>query len=100
MRAFVSCDNLIARLEPQARPVFRKGKRMATRARHRWWICLATSMIASGCGTPNHPIVLPFGFLGNFPVVTVQIDGHDVPLVFDSGNSGSIALTQAVIDRV
>jgi hypothetical protein len=48
----------------------------------------------------DSPVVVPIKLLGNFPVVTVNIDGNDVPLVFDSGNSGSVALTQAVIDRV
>jgi len=33
-------------------------------------------------------------------VVIVKIDGSNVPLVFDSGNSVSVALTQTVIDRV
>ncbi len=45
-------------------------------------------------------VVVPIKLIGNFPVVNVQIDGSDVPLVFDSGNSASVALTQAVIDRV
>jgi len=97
--AFVSCDNLIARLGLQAAPVSERQE-MATRARCTGWICLATSMIASGCGTTDRPVVVPIALLGNFPVVTVQIDGHDVPLIFDSGNSGSIALTQAVLDRL
>jgi len=45
-------------------------------------------------------VVLPVKLRGNYPLVTVQILGQEVPLVFDSGNSGSVSLTQAVIDRV
>ncbi|HZF26212.1 MAG TPA: glycosyl hydrolase family 18 protein [Steroidobacteraceae bacterium] len=48
----------------------------------------------------DQPVVVPITLLGNFPVVSVQIAGTDVPLIFDSGNSGTVALTQAVIDRV
>jgi hypothetical protein len=48
----------------------------------------------------DRPVVVPIRLSGNFPVVIVNIGGNDVPLVFDSGNSGSVALTQAVIDRV
>jgi hypothetical protein len=48
-------------------------------------------MIAFGCEAANRPVVVPIKLPGNFPVVTVNIDGNDVPLVFDSGNSGSVA---------
>lgn len=48
----------------------------------------------------DRPVVVPIRLVGNFPLVTVNIDGTDVPLVFDSGNSGSIALTQAALERV
>ena len=63
-------------------------------------IMLATSIVAFNCTAADRPVVVPIELLGNFPVVTVNIDGNDVPLVFDSGNPGSVALTQAVIDRV
>jgi predicted aspartyl protease len=61
---------------------------------------LAMLMIAFGCAAADRPIIVPMKLLGNFPVVNVTIDGNDVPLVVDLGNSGSVALTQAVIDRV
>ena len=63
-------------------------------------IMLATSIVAFNCAAADRPVVVPIKLLGSFPVVTVNIDGNDVPLVFDSGNPGSVALTQAVIDRV
>jgi hypothetical protein len=76
---------------------------MANRVRGKWSVLLA--MLGSAFGSwsssaADSPVVVPIKLLGNFPVVTVNIDGNDVPLVFDSGNSGSVALTQAVIDRV
>jgi hypothetical protein len=61
---------------------------------------LVASIIAFNCVAADGPVVVPIKLLGNFPVVTVNIDGNDVPLVFDSGNPGSVALTQAVIGRV
>ena len=33
-------------------------------------------------------------------MVIVNIDGNDVPLIFESGNSGAVALTQPMIDRL
>jgi hypothetical protein len=63
-------------------------------------IILVASILALDCAAADRPIVVPITLLGNSAVVTVNIDGNDVPLVFDSGSSGSVALTQAVIDRV
>jgi hypothetical protein len=61
---------------------------------------LVTSLIALDCAASDRPIVVPIKLLGNFAVVTANIDGSDVPLVFDSGSSASVSLTQEVIDRV
>lgn len=61
---------------------------------------LATVFGSWSSAAADRPVVVPIRLLGNFPVVIVNIGGNDVPLVFDSGNSGSVALTQAVIDRV
>ncbi len=63
-------------------------------------VLLATVIVAFECAAADRRIVLPIKLLGNFPVVTVTIEGKSVPLVFDSGNSGSLALTQAVLDAV
>jgi hypothetical protein len=73
---------------------------MTNRA-HCWRsVLLATLFVAFGCAAEERAVVVPIKLLGNFPVVNVKIDGSDVPLVFDSGNSGSVALSQAVIDHV
>ena len=73
---------------------------MTKRARCKSAAFLAMLMIAFGCAAADRPVIVPMKLLGNFPVVNVTIDGNDVPLVVDLGNSGSVALTQAVIDRV
>lgn len=63
-------------------------------------LLLALFFSAFNCEATERPIILPIKLLGNFPVVIVKIDGSNVPLVFDSGNSAPVALTQTVIDRV
>jgi hypothetical protein len=45
-------------------------------------------------------ITVPIQLRDHFPVLTANIDGNTVSLVFDSGNSVTIALTQAILDRV
>jgi hypothetical protein len=72
-----------------------------TRHTHRWASALlATSFVAVACAAADRPVVVPITLLGHFAVVNANIDGIDVPLVFDSGSSASVALTQAVLDRV
>jgi len=76
---------------------------MANRARGKSSLLLAMLVTVFGSwssAAADLPVVVPIRLLGNFPVVIVNIGDNDVPLVFDSGNSGSVALTQAVIDRV
>src|SRR6266404_5368620 len=76
---------------------------MANRARGTSSLLLAMLVTVFGSwssAAADRPVVVPIRLLGNFPVVIVNIGGNDVPLVFASGNSGSVALTQAVIDRV
>ena len=76
---------------------------MANRAGGKSSVLLAMLVTTFGSwssAAADRPVVVPIRLLGNFPVVIVNIDGNDVPLVFDSGNSGSVALTQAAIDRV
>src|SRR3979409_1996126 len=75
---------------------------MANLAHGTLWLLLAMLVAAfdSGSSAADRPVVVPIKLVSNFPFVTVTIDGNDVPLVFDSGDSGSVALTQAVIDRV
>jgi hypothetical protein len=73
--------------------------------RNRLALCLLSTFLVSvlgswSCVAADRSIVVPVKLLGHFAVVIVNIDGSDVPLVFDSGNAGSVALIQAVIDRV
>ena len=63
-------------------------------------VLLLASLVSIDCIAADHPIDVPFKLLGNFPVLAADIDGNVVPLQFDSGNSGTVALTQAVLDRV
>jgi hypothetical protein len=60
----------------------------------------ALSLIACDCAAAERPVVLPIALQGNYPVLKVVVDGIEVPLIFDSGNSASVALTQTVLDRV
>jgi len=73
---------------------------MAKHAMANGLMILAASFAALDCAAAERPIVVPIKLLGNSAFVSVNIDGNDVPLIFDSGSSGSIALTQAAIDRV
>jgi hypothetical protein len=45
-------------------------------------------------------IDVPMQVLGNFPVVTAQIDGQNVPLMFDLGDASALVLTKNVLSRV
>jgi hypothetical protein len=63
-------------------------------------LALAMAVTSSGCAAADRPTVVPISLQGNFAVVTVNIDGNDVRLVFDSGDSVSVALSQAVLDRI
>jgi hypothetical protein len=56
--------------------------------------------MVTGSRVAADPLALPIRIAGNFPLVHVQIGDEDVELEFDSGNSGSLSLTQAVIDRL
>lgn len=57
-------------------------------------ILSAERMAAAGSTT------VPMQLLGNFPVISAQIEGNDVPLIFDLGDESALVLTQNVIDRV
>ncbi len=66
----------------------------------RWSPVLVMCFLAFNCEAAERSIVLPITLQGNFPILKVLIDGSEVPVIFDSGNSASVALTQSVIDRV
>ncbi len=61
---------------------------------------LLATLFGSSSASADPPVVVPITLQRNFPLVTVSIDGNDLALVFDSGNSGSAALTRAAIDRI
>jgi Aspartyl protease len=73
---------------------------MAKYALSKGLLVLAASIFALDRAAAERPILVPITLLGNSAIVTVKIDGNDVPLVFDSGSSASVSLTQAAIDRV
>lgn len=58
------------------------------------------ALLAGPALAADPPGVLPIHLVDKFPLVHVQVGDEDVELVFDSGNSGSLSLTQAVIDRL
>ncbi len=67
----------------------------------RWpQLMLGLCFIAFSCEAAERPIVLPITLQANSPMLKVLVDGSEVPLIFDSGNPTSIALTQSVIDHV
>jgi hypothetical protein len=43
---------------------------------------------------------VPMQLRGNYPVIIAQVDGIDVPLVFDLPDESALALSQTVIDRI
>ena len=45
-------------------------------------------------------MTLPIKLSGNYPLITAEIDGVDVPLVLDTGDSANVALAQGVLDRI
>jgi Aspartyl protease len=73
---------------------------MAKHALAKGLIILAASILALDCAAADRPVFVAIRLIGNFAVVTANIDGSEVPLVFDSGSSASVSLTQEVIDRV
>jgi Aspartyl protease len=62
-------------------------------------IALVSSATAYGA-EPARSVTVPIRILGNFPIVTATIDGVAVPLLFDLGDTSSLVLTQAVLDRI
>jgi Aspartyl protease len=76
------------------------GGIMTSLALYRASLILLLAHFALDCAAADRPITVPIQLRDHFPVLTADIDGNTVSLVFDSGNSVTIALTQALIDRV
>jgi hypothetical protein len=62
-------------------------------------VIVAAGAIAAA-GESTRSVTVPIRILGNFPIVTATIDGVAVPLLFDLGDTSSLVLTQAVLDRI
>jgi hypothetical protein len=73
---------------------------MSARAMLEAPLLLVLSIVTLDCVAAAGPTTVPMQLLGNFPVITVTIDGNDVPLTFDLGDASSLVLQQSVIDRL
>lgn len=60
-------------------------------------IALAAALNAARAGPP---ISVPLKLSQHLAVVTVKIDGMDVPLMLDSGDQSALALRQSVLDQI
>ncbi len=61
-------------------------------------VCLATVTSLLGCTAAGQSIEVPLTIRDNFPVVVIQINGNNVPVVLDTGNSASVTLSKEVLD--
>src|ERR1700744_3609790 len=78
----------------------RWGANMTASFIFRTVIILLVACLAADCALANSIVTVPIRLLQHFPVLSANIGGEPVFLQFDSGNSGSVALTQAVIDKL
>ena len=63
-------------------------------------ISFLVACLAADFALTDSAVIVPIRLLEHFPVFSANIGGEPVLLQFDSGNSGSVALTQAVIDKL
>jgi len=63
-------------------------------------LVLLVGYLGASSATAESPVVVPIRLLQNFPVLSADIGGIVVPLQFDSGNSGTVSLTQTILDQV
>jgi len=54
-----------------------------------WSSALLVALLVMGPAAAKQPVVIPIELVDNSPVINVKIDGRNVPLVFDSGNSAA-----------
>jgi hypothetical protein len=67
----------------------------------RWpLLLLGLRVLGFNCEAGEHAFDVPITLQGDSPMLHVLVDGSEVPLILDSGNSTSVALTQIVMDRV
>jgi hypothetical protein len=77
-----------------------KEEIMTNRAMCSVSLILLVAYFSSDFAMADSPVVVPIRLLQNFPVLSADIGGIAVPLQFDSGNSGTVALTQTILDQV
>jgi len=63
-------------------------------------ISFLVACLAADFALTDSAVIVPIRLLQHFPVLSAKIGGVPVLLQFDSGNSGSVSLTQAVLDTV
>jgi hypothetical protein len=63
-------------------------------------LTLLVACVAADFATAESAVIVPIRLLQHFPVLSAKIGGVPVLLQFDSGDSGSVSLTQAVLDTV
>lgn len=61
---------------------------------------LLVGLMALGAARASAPIVIPLRLDSRFPIVMANVDGLDVPLILDTGDSTSLILQQPVLDRI
>jgi hypothetical protein len=61
-------------------------------------LCLIS--LAKNCFSADGSTTVPIRLRGHFPLVIVKIDGLDVPLTFDLGDSSALVLSPKILDRV
>jgi hypothetical protein len=80
----------------------RFGNCLSLRQVHR--ICRAASVLVLGwssiCAASDSVSVIPLRLIGTSPIVIAKIEGKDVPLAFDLGDSSPLVLQQRFIDQV
>jgi hypothetical protein len=92
----------MARLRRDARLETREARviPMPTRGMLNTLLFLTLSSVTLDCVAGDGPTTVPMQLLGNFPVITVKIEGNDVPLTFDLGDASALVLQQSVIDQL
>jgi Aspartyl protease len=54
----------------------------------------------AGATTASAPIVVPLRLRSHFAIIAAEIEGIDLPLVFDSGDQSTVALQQSIVDKI
>jgi hypothetical protein len=63
-------------------------------------LVLLGALVAVGSARASTPVVVPLRLDSRFPIVMANVDGLDVPLILDTGDSTSVILQQPVLDRI